>query len=193
MHVESAPFGRRLLARLLDLSFALALTFLLVIPVRLVMFPFVPLVDRDLWAGVGAAACYFLAYVALEFFLLIRRQGQTLGKGLMGLRVVSSRSASPEVTVAAALSRLLVLFLPFVLASLAGSHPASPVFSSLGNFAFVALVVTVILAALRWSYRRALHDYASGTRVVTAARRKIVLREDVRMMVPGRVDLTKRI
>jgi len=53
--------------------------------------------------------------------------------------------------------------------------------------------VTVILAALRWSYRRALHDYASGTRVVTAGRRKIVLREDVRMMIPGRVDLTKRI
>jgi hypothetical protein len=65
--------------------------------------------------------------------------------------------------------------------------------SALGNLAFVALVVTVILAALRWSYRRALHDYASGTRVVTAGRRKIVLREDVRMMIPGRVDLTKRI
>jgi uncharacterized RDD family membrane protein YckC len=40
---ESAPFWRRLLARLLDLVFALALAFVLVIPVGLVMFPFLPL------------------------------------------------------------------------------------------------------------------------------------------------------
>jgi uncharacterized RDD family membrane protein YckC len=124
----------------------------------------------------------------------VRRRGQTLGKGLMGLRVVASRpGASPEVTLPAALVRLLVLFLPFVLGSLAGGHPASPVLGALGNFAFVALLVTVILAALCWSYRRAVHDYASGTRVVTAPRRNIVLRDDMRMMVPGKVDMTKRL
>lgn len=120
MHVESAPFWRRLLARLADLIFALALTFLLVIPVGLLMFPFVPLADRDLWAVVAAATCYFLAYIALESFLLVRRRGQTLDKGLMGLRVIALRGASPEVRLGAALSRLLVLFLPFVLGSARG-------------------------------------------------------------------------
>jgi uncharacterized RDD family membrane protein YckC len=42
MYEESAPFWRRLTARLLDLIFALVLTFVLVIPVGLLMFPFVP-------------------------------------------------------------------------------------------------------------------------------------------------------
>jgi uncharacterized RDD family membrane protein YckC len=194
VNIESAPFWRRLAARLLDLFFALALAFILVIPVGLLMFPFLPLVDRDVWARVAAATCYILAYVALESFLLVRRQGQTLGKGLMGLRVVSNRpGASSDVSLLAALSRLLVLFLPFVLGSLSGSDPGSPVLNALGNLAFVALIVSLILAALSWSYRRALHDYASGTRVVTAPRRKIVLRDDVRMMVPGKVDMTKRL
>jgi uncharacterized RDD family membrane protein YckC len=64
---------------------------------------------------------------------------------------------------------------------------------SLGNLAFVALIVSLVLAALAWSYRRALHDHASGTRVVAAPRRKVVLRDDLRMMVPGKVDLTKRL
>jgi uncharacterized RDD family membrane protein YckC len=194
VYFESAPFWRRLLARVLDLAFALVLTFVLVIPVALLMLPFVPLVDRDMWAGVGAATCYFLAYVALESFLLVRRRGQTLGKGLMGLRVISSRQgAEPDVTLPAALSRLVVLFLPFVLGSLAGGDPDSPIMQALGNLAFIALIVSLALAALAWSYRRALHDYASGTRVVTASKRKVVLRDDLRMMVPGRVDLTKRL
>jgi uncharacterized RDD family membrane protein YckC len=194
MYFESAPFWRRLLARVLDLAFALVLTFVLVIPVSLLMFPFMPLVDRDWWTSVGAATCYFLAYVALESFLLVRRRGQTLGKGLMGLRVISSRhSAAPNVTLQAALSRLVVLFLPFVLVSLAGANPGSAIMQSLGNLAFVALIVSLVLAALAWSYRRALHDYASGTRVVAAPRRKVVLRDDLRMMVPGKVDLTKRL
>jgi uncharacterized RDD family membrane protein YckC len=193
MHFESAPFWRRLLARLLDLAFALILTFVLVIPVAILMLPFVPLVDRDLWAGFAAATCYFLAYVALESFLLVRRRGQTLGKGLMGLRVISSRQGAADVTLPAALSRLVVLFLPFVLGSLAGRDPDSTIMGALGNLGFVALIVSLVLAALAWSYRRALHDYASGTRVVAAPKRKVVLRDDLRMMVPGRVDLTKRL
>lgn len=104
----------------------------------------------------------------------------------MGLRVVSTRPGTyAGVALSAALSRLLVLFLPFVLGSLAGNNPGSPVLNALGNPAFVALIVTLVLAALTWSYQRALHDYASGTRVVIAPRRKIVLRENVRMMIPG--------
>lgn len=193
MHFEHAPFWRRLLARLLDLAFALALTFILIIPVGLLMFPFIPLVDRDWWAGVGAATCYLLAYVALESFLLVRRQGQTLGKGLMGLRVVPVRvHAAPHLTLPAALSRLVVLFVPFVVMSLAGGNDASSALDALANVAIVTLIASLILAALRWSYGRALHDYAAGTRVVKAAKRGIVLRQDLRMMVPSKVDMTKR-
>jgi uncharacterized RDD family membrane protein YckC len=194
MHFEPAPFWRRLLARLLDLIFALALTFILVIPVVLLMFPFVPLVDQDLWATIAAGACYFLAYIALEFFLLVRRGGQTLGKGLMGLRVVSSGSgAISNVMVPAALARLVVLFVPFVLLSVAGGDPGSTVKGLMGNLAIVALLVSLVLAALPVLYRRALHDYLSNTRVVTAPKRKVAFREDVRMMLPGKIDMRKRV
>lgn len=193
MHFERAPFWRRLLARLLDLTFALALTFVLVVPVTLVMFPLLPLVDRGWWTGVGAATCYFLAYVALESFLLVRRRGQTLGKGLVGLRVVPSRpGASPHLTVPAAFARLVVLFVPFVLLSAAGRNPDATLVEVLARIGFVALIAGVILSALRWSYGRAIHDYAAGTRVVMAAKRGVVLRDDLRMMVPGKVDMTKR-
>jgi uncharacterized RDD family membrane protein YckC len=194
MPYQPASFWRRLLARIIDLGFSLVLAFVLVIPVGLIMFPFVPLVDRNIWTSIGAGVCYFLAYVALEFFLLVRRNGQSLGKGLMGLRVVTANErTSDQVQPAEAMTRLFVLFAPFVLGSISGGNSNVPILVALGNLAFVALLATLVLTAVPVWNRRALHDYAARTRVVQAPRRGVSLRQDVRMMVPGKIDMTKRL
>ncbi len=123
--MTDAPFGRRLAARLLDLLFALPLTFVMLIPVTIVMLPVLLALDEDSAAydiaiAIGASAAYFLAYVALEWFLLVGREGQTLGKGLLGLRAVSS--SDRPLHLGPALVRLVVLLAPFVLFSLAGQE-----------------------------------------------------------------------
>lgn len=194
MDHQPAAFGRRLAARVLDLAFALGLTFVLVIPVTLLLIPVILSgADQNTWSVIGAATCYFIAYVALEFFLLIRRGGQTLGKGLMGLRVVSTTGSGITPSAPSALLRLTILFLPFVLGSLAGGNPDSSILQTLGSIAFLALLVSLVLAAVpRWQ-RRALHDHAAGTRVVRAPKRGLKFRDDLRMMVPGKIDMTKRL
>jgi len=75
MHFQPAPFWRRLLARLLDLVFSMVLAFILVIPVTLIALPFMPLMGPDSWGPIGGITCLALAYVVLESFLLVRRQG----------------------------------------------------------------------------------------------------------------------
>ena len=128
MPLQPAPFFRQLAARMIDLLFALAMTFLIAIPVAIVVALLTPLLGRGLWWGVTGAFCCFLAYIGLEVFLLVRRDGQTLGKGLMGLRVVpadaETKLQSP-LLVGAAAARMLVIFLPFVFASAAGGAPAT--------------------------------------------------------------------
>jgi uncharacterized RDD family membrane protein YckC len=87
MTYDPAPFPRRLLARILDLVFCLVLTFAVAVPVGAVVVPLNIATDStygEILYGVGVWLCYFLAYVGLEVFLLVRRGGQTLGKGSSG-------------------------------------------------------------------------------------------------------------
>ena len=195
MHFEPAPFWRRLLARLLDLLFALVLTFVLVVPVTLIALPLLPVMNRaEVWGPVGGSTCLFLAYVGLEMFLLVRRDGQTLGKGLMGLRVVPRAPQSTRLSLPAALLRLVVLLVPFVLISVAGGIlKDTAAGTTVTGLSLLVLLSSLIMAALRSSGGRTVHDLLAGSRVVVAAKRGVVLREDLRMMLPGKIDMVKRL
>ena len=197
----NAPFWRRLAARLIDLALAIPLTFLVVIPVSLITFlPAALVFDRGSGAynialNLTVALCFSIAFVLLEWFLLVRRDGQTLGKGLMGLRVRAARRNAP-LTVVSSLVRLLILLVPFALMSIAGESGDEPVvtngWDTLAYIGFLALLASLLMAAIPVKQRRTLHDLAGGSRVVLAPKRAIRLKQDVRMMIPGRVDLTKR-
>lgn len=178
MHFDPAPFWRRLLARLLDLLFALILTFVLVVPVTLIALPVMSAMERaDVWGPVGGSTCLFLAYVALETFLLVRRDGQTLGKGLMGLRVAPRAPESSRLSLSAALVRLLVLLAPFVLISVAGGIlKDTAAGTAVTGLSLLVLLSSLILTSLRSSGGRAVHDLLAGSRVVVAAKRGLVLR-----------------
>ncbi|ABS03721.1 RDD family protein [Kineococcus radiotolerans] len=189
----TAPFFRRLAARLIDLGFALVLTFALAVVVGLIsglVTAFSGGLDED---GLAIALlvwlCYFLAYVALEWFLVVNRGGQTLGKGLMGIRVV--RASGTGVAPASSFVRLFVFFIPFFFASQAGGSTSAG-WEALATIGFLWSTATLIMVCIRPGGRRGVHDYLSGTRVVLAPRRKVNLRKDIPMMVPRRVDLTKR-
>ncbi len=196
MQYERAPFFRRLLARVLDLLFSLALTFIVAIPVAVIaalLAPIVePVIGRTIWFGILVSFCYFLAYVGLEVFHLVRREGQALGKGLMGLRVVPTK-APGDLQVLTAVVRMLIIFIPFVLASLAGGAPSSAALGALASLGFLSLFVSLVLALIPTARRQALHDFAAQTQVVKATKRKIEWRQDARMMVPGKIDMTKRL
>lgn len=196
MSYEAAPFRRRLAARILDLAFCLVLTFVVAVPVAVLLVPFALLVGdvgRDLLAGWAAALCYFIAYVGLEVFLLVRREGQTLGKGLFGIRVVQvDEWARPGLSRWHAVVRMLLIFLPFVFLSAAGSNPDNGVLAVLVWLGLASFAISLLMAALPFGKRRVIHDFAAGSRVVRAAKRKIDLRTDLPMLMPGRVDLTKR-
>ncbi|WP_067713954.1 RDD family protein [Nocardia yamanashiensis] len=190
-----APFFRRLAARILDLTFCLLLTFVVAIPVSIVFVPIQLSLDesrRDIAVTIGAWLCYFIAYVGLEVFLLVRRDGQTLGKGLLGLRVVHSDPRRPRITLLPAVGRMLIIFLPFVFTSFAGRYPEAGLLNAISIIGLLSIVISLILAAVPARGRRALHDLAAGSRVVRAEVRKIRLRQDLPMVLPGKVDMTKR-
>jgi uncharacterized RDD family membrane protein YckC len=195
MPYEPAPFFHRLTARLLDLAFCLILTFVVAVPVSLLLYP-IHLMTGEAFEGVivGVAVwvSYFLAYVGTEVFLLIRRDGQTLGKGLLGLRVVPAGEwARPRLEVKSSVLRMLIIFLPFVFMSLAGSNPESSVLDVLAWVGLLTLTASIVIAAVPAGDRRVVHDLATGSRVVRAAKRKIHLKSDIPMMLPGRVDMRK--
>jgi uncharacterized RDD family membrane protein YckC len=179
--IRPAPFWRRLLARLIDFAIALPLAFLLVIPVVIIMAPVwlglsgsgIDDWENRIWGPIGGSVCLFLSFVVLELFLLVNRNGQTLGKGLMRIKVI--RTDERPLTVLNSSARLLVLF---------GInwfwHPIN-VLLLLGNM----LAVTVDR-----KFRRAAHDYAARTRVVMADRRPIKF-ADVKLMAP-KVSMSKR-
>jgi uncharacterized RDD family membrane protein YckC len=191
-----APFLRRLLARIIDLAFALLLTFVVAIPMSLVgvlVSPVLdPLLGRPGLITALAALCYFLAYVGLEVFLLVRRDGQTLGKGLTGLRVVPAAATPARLTAGAAATRMLLVFAPFVLGSAAGGNPGVVVLQTLAGLGFLSLLVSLALAAFGGARRPALHDLVARTRVVAAAKREISLRHDLPLALPGRISLAKQ-
>lgn len=197
MPYESAPFFRRIAARLLDLAFCLLLTFVVAIPVGILLVP-VTLMTSEAYKGAiyGAAAwlCYFIAYVGLEVFLLIRRDGQTLGKGLLGLRVVpAGQWARPRLELLPAAARMLIIFLPFVFLSLSGSNPESGILNGIAILGMLTLIASFVLSAIPAGKRRAVHDLTTGSRVVRAAKRKIIWKNDLPMVLPGRVDMRKRL
>lgn len=196
MRYQPAPFLRRLAARVIDLVLALVVTFVIALPMAIVVALTTPLLGRGLWWGIAAAICYFLAYVGLEVFLLVRRGGQTLGKGLMGLRVVpagTDAANSDQLAIGPVTVRMLLILAPFVLLGIAGSAAQDGQPSQLAGIAMLALLIDLVLAAIPTRRRQALHDLAAGTRVVIAPKRNIQWRQDVRMMVPGKVDMTKRL
>lgn len=196
MPLQPAPFFRRLAARFIDLVFALILTFVIAIPVALVYVLTAGLLGQGLWLTVLVAFCYFLAYVGLEVYLLVRRDGQTLGKGLMGLRVVSADAEAElraPLVIGQAAARMLLIFLPFVFASAAGGAPGNAALDTLAGLGFLTLFASFVLAAVPTRRRQTLHDFLGRTRVITAPKRRIEWQQDVRMMVPGKVDMTKRI
>ncbi|MGC4994430.1 RDD family protein [Nocardia salmonicida] len=196
MPYQAAPFLRRLAARLIDLAVCLALTFLIALPMSL------PVVLTAMAIGethenvvysVGAWLCYFAAYIGLEVFLLVRRDGQTLGKGLLGLQVVPADAwARPGLGLRQAAVRMLIIFLPFFFMSVAGSNPDSSVLNALALIGFGIFAVSCVLAMVTENGRRAVHDLATGTRVVRAATRRVEVKKDLLMVLPGRVDLSKR-
>lgn len=195
MPLQPAPFFRRLTARVIDLLVALAVTFVIALPVAVVVALLTPLLGRGLWWSVTGAFCFFLAYVGLEVFLLVRRDGQTLGKGLMGLRVVPADADADlrsPLLVGPAVARMLVIFLPFVFASAAGGAPGDRLLDAVASLGSLTLFVSLVLMAVPTRHRQTLHDLVGRTRVVTASKRPIEWQQDVRMMVPGRIDLTKR-
>lgn len=196
MLLQPAPFFRRLAARIIDLAFALILTFVIGIPMSIVYAVSVGLMGDGMWLTLLVATCYFLAYVGLEVYLLLRRDGQTLGKGLMGLRVVPADSETDlrtPLVIGPAAVRMLLIFLPFVLASAAGGNRGNSLLDALASIGFLTLLISLALAAVPTRRKQALHDLLSRTRVVTAPKRRIEWQQDVRMMVPGKVDMTKRL
>lgn len=78
-----APFWRRLVARSIDLTVCFGLTFVAVIPLVIPTLILSIVIGEDRATSLGAFACFVLAYVAVEYYLLRRRGGQTLGKGAL--------------------------------------------------------------------------------------------------------------
>ena len=196
--LEPAPAWRRLVARTIDLTLAFPLALLLCIPVTLVLLPLALVLkssgDDDAWSAIGGGLALLLAYVCLEWLLLIRRDGQTLGKGLMGLRVVRASGDAPVARLAGgpALARLVLLLLPLVLLSLAGGDDGpDEIWDYLAYAGLLSFLVSLLLASVPAS-RRSVHDLVAGSRVVLAPRRPVHFMEDLRMAMPvPQVDMKK--
>jgi uncharacterized RDD family membrane protein YckC len=172
--LRAAPFWRRLVARLIDFAIALPLAFVLVLPIVVVLAPVWIALGRSgiddwedrVWGPIGASVCLFLSFIALELFLLVNRQGQTLGKGLVRIRVV--RVDERPLTVTASFVRLVVLFAVNWI-----WHPVN----------MLLVLANVVAVTVDRRYRRAAHDYAARTRVVMADRRSIKF-ADMKLMAP---------
>ncbi|MGY1829053.1 RDD family protein [Geodermatophilus sp. SYSU D01180] len=177
--VQPAGVGQRLAARLIDLAVSIVLAFVFVIPVSIVLLPLALLLNstghREVWGAIGGGISLLLAFVMVEWVLLVRRQGQTLGKGLLGLRVVSDITQE-NLTMGQAAIRMLVLLVPNY----------SPI-------ALLAWVINLVAALVDRPRGRAVHDLAARSRVVRAPKRPVNVKADLLMAmpVPQKVNLTK--
>lgn len=195
-----APVWRRVVARLLDLLVCVPLTFVALVPVAVLCLPLFFAFGADAGGSIAAALSFLVAYVAVEYFLLLRRDGQTLGKGLLGLRVVDAGHGKLLSPISAA-TRIATLMGPFVLAIVvfyiedddAAVEDGGPVSNALLYLWFALLFVSLVLALADRRRHRSVHDHLGRTVVVTAPRRRVRFREDARMLVPGRVSLDKRL
>ena len=134
---QPAPFLRRLAARVIDLLFALVVTFIIALPVAIV----VALLTRCSATACGGASPPRSATSSPTSASRSSccRDGQTLGKGLLGLRVVPADAetdlrAPPLVGQAA--PRMLLIFLPFAFALAAGSAPGNQLLDALASVGF---------------------------------------------------------
>lgn len=198
-----APFWRRLVARSIDLVVCMGLTFVAVIPALAIVLPLSLVIGEDAAINIGCLLCFVLAYVLVEYFLLRRRGGQTLGKGLLGLRVldVGDVKATGHISARAALLRMAVLIGPIILSTAAfyATYRDSASNTAQGNVVsdtligvwFAVLAVSALTAVLDRRQRRGLADFAAGTRVVRAQTRGIKVGQDLMMLVPGKVSLEK--
>ena len=87
-HLVDAPIWRRVVARLIDIPFSYGLAFVYIPPIVILSIPLWPFLSDNTVADIGAGIVIFLGMYATEWLLLARRDGQTLGKGLVGLKVV---------------------------------------------------------------------------------------------------------
>ncbi|MGW4372011.1 RDD family protein [Nocardia takedensis] len=125
---------------------------------------------------------------------MVRQDGRTLGKGLVGLAVVpSGQWARLSLEVRQAAVRMVVIFVPFFFMSLSGSYPTNRPLDVLAVCGMLSLLASLLLAAIPIGARRTAHDFITGTRVVRATPRNIHWRTDLPMVLPGRVDMVKRL
>jgi uncharacterized RDD family membrane protein YckC len=151
VRVRAAGFPRRLLASLVDLTLILAIAVAVTVAAALALGAHLPtakefgpdfvlagLLDRNPMAAGGVGLLFGLS--ALYQIYLGGVLGQTLGKRLLGLRVISSRGQAPGPLVACV--RFLAMVLSLALAGLG------------------------FLWCIFDRERRALHDHLSGTYVI---------------------------
>lgn len=100
---------------------------------------------------------------------------------------------SPSITLVSALVQLAVLLSPFVFMMLAGSIPANSVLNGVAIVGTLSVVASLVLGLVPRGDRRAIHDWAAGSRLVRAPNREIDFREDLKLVLPGKVDLTKQV
>ncbi|PRH76024.1 RDD family protein [Streptomyces solincola] len=151
-----APIGRRIMARLVDWV-------IVAIPLAIIGIPFDiyrRVTDEDVadvWTSSSTGQVVFqlitiVAYVAYDTFFH-RRNGQTLGKRLMGLRVgMLNDGRVPDTN--AALIRAIVLWLPALICC-----------------ACLWPLLILILILVDKPYRQGLHDKAAKTVVVSTTPR----------------------
>jgi uncharacterized RDD family membrane protein YckC len=136
---EPVPAGRRLLAGLVDLALIAAIDLAVVhFTLAVVRYPWSRLVELPLLPLVAFCAMLNAGYLVL----FTTASGQTVGKVLLGLRVVADDSRRVPVTQAAVRTALSAVSL--------------------------AVLGLGYLPALVGADRRALHDRLSNTRVVRA-------------------------
>ena len=87
--MTDAPLGPRLLARLLDVAISFALTLAVAVPLTVLYLLVAALLGPSpTLLTLLAALAYAVAFPVLEWVALVRRGGQSLGKGVVGLAVV---------------------------------------------------------------------------------------------------------
>ncbi|MFJ8697573.1 RDD family protein [Streptomyces roseolilacinus] len=152
-----ADTGKRVLARIVD-------WLVIALPLGLIGIPF-GVYSRvgdesgdlgDVWTSGGGGQWVFqlvsiAAYVAYDTLMVAKRNGQTLGKRMTGLRVAMLNDGSTPPT-SAALTRALVLWLPTLICC-----------------ACLWPLLLLVLILVDKPYRQGLHDKAARTVVVSAA------------------------
>jgi uncharacterized RDD family membrane protein YckC len=170
-----APIWRRIAARIIDVPFFIGLAFVYIVPIAIILMPLYPFISLNTWSAIGTACCLALALYGTEWLLLARRDGQTLGKGLLGLRVVWYNKEAEARAYRSSALRLLILYVT--------------VFSPL---AFIT-VPAALIATRKQRQLLPPHDLVARTRVVLAPKRGLSPKKDLLLAapVPRRIDVNE--